>query len=48
MGYSIENYPTAYDNFKREITLPVFYNISDEQINLVAEALISAYNKVMA
>jgi dTDP-4-amino-4,6-dideoxygalactose transaminase len=48
LGYSIENYPTTYDNFKREITLPVFYNISDEQINLVAEALISAYNKVMA
>jgi dTDP-4-amino-4,6-dideoxygalactose transaminase len=47
LGYKIENYPTAFDNFKREITLPVFYTITDDQIQLVAEALVNAYNKVM-
>lgn len=48
LGYNIEHYPTAYDNFKREITLPVFYNISDEQIKLVTEALLNAYKKVVS
>ncbi len=41
-GYDIENYPVAYDNYAREISLPSFYDISKEQISFILETLIWA------
>ncbi len=46
LGYSIQNYPVTYYNFSREITLPVFYDLTNEQIATVCNALINALNKV--
>ena len=46
MGYAIENYPVTYDNFSREITLPLYYDLSDGNILTVVNALIAALNKV--
>ncbi len=46
LGYDIANYKTTYDNFSREISLPVFYDLTDEQIKTVVNAVISAVNKV--
>lgn len=46
MGYAIENYPVTYDNFSREITLPLYYDLSDDNIQTVVNALILALNKV--
>ena len=48
IGYDIKNYPVAYDNYSREISLPVFYDLSDEQAEIVTEAVIASYNKIMA
>lgn len=42
MGYDAAAYPQALDNYSREISLPVFYDISDEQLNLVADAVIES------
>lgn len=42
MGYDLDNYPTTKDNFIREISLPVFVDITDEQMNRVVEAVVSA------
>lgn len=47
LGYEIKNYPTTYDNFSREISLPVFYNLTDEQMQTVISAVISSINKVL-
>jgi len=41
-GFKMEDYPQAYKNFSSEISLPVFYNLTDEQQNLVIEAVINA------
>ncbi len=41
-GYNIANYPVAYDNYSREISLPTFYTITDEQIQFVLDTLIWA------
>ena len=38
-GYNIQNYPVTYDNFSREISLPVYYNLSDQQVQTVIEAV---------
>lgn len=35
MGYRIEDYPVAYDNYSREISLPVYYNLTNEQVAFV-------------
>jgi dTDP-4-amino-4,6-dideoxygalactose transaminase len=47
MGYDVMNYPITYDNFSREISLPVFYNLTIEQIQTVCEAVESAVEKVI-
>lgn len=41
-GYKIENYPVTYDNYSREISLPVYYTLSEEQIEAVIEAVLKA------
>jgi dTDP-4-amino-4,6-dideoxygalactose transaminase len=45
-GYNIDDYPVAYDNFKREISLPIYPQLSNDQVQYVIEAVISAYEKV--
>ncbi len=42
MGYDIQHWPVTYDNFSREISLPVFYDITDDQINKVIDAVKNA------
>lgn len=46
LGYDVANYKTTYDNFSREISLPIFYDLTDEQIKTVVNAVISAVDKV--
>jgi dTDP-4-amino-4,6-dideoxygalactose transaminase len=48
IGYSMENYPNAYNNYSREISLPVFYNLTAENIETVVNATILAVNKIIA
>jgi dTDP-4-amino-4,6-dideoxygalactose transaminase len=38
-GYDISTYPVAYDNFSREISLPVFYDLTAEDIHRVIETV---------
>jgi dTDP-4-amino-4,6-dideoxygalactose transaminase len=45
MNYNIKNYPVAYDNFSREITLPVYYDLTEEQVQTVIHAVLSALSK---
>ena len=41
-GYNIQDYPVTYDNYSREISLPVYYDLSDENVETVLSAVISA------
>lgn len=47
LGYKIADYPVTYDNFSREISLPIFYHLTDEQIQTVVNAVIHSVNKVL-
>lgn len=38
-GYDISAYPVTYDNFSREISLPVFYDLSADQMSRVVSAV---------
>ncbi len=42
MGFDIKNYPITFRQYSNEISLPVFYDINDEQISLVIKTVISA------
>ena len=42
LGYDINNYPVAFDNYSREISLPVYYNLTDENIEQVLNAVITS------
>ena len=48
LGYKIDDYPHAYQNFSREISLPVYYDLSDENIQTVVNAIANAVKVVKA
>ncbi len=47
LGYEMNNYPATYDNFSREITLPVFYDLTNDQIQLVCDAVARSVEEVV-
>ena len=47
MGYDLLNYPVTYNNFSREISLPVFYDLTIEQQNTVINAVKNAVNTIL-
>ena len=46
LSYDILDYPVAYDNFQREISLPVYFDLSDEQVQVVIKAVLAAVDAV--
>ena len=47
LGYQMEQYPVAYDNFSREISLPVFYALDETALQRVTDAVIKAVQSVV-
>lgn len=47
LGYKIEDYPQAYENYKSEISLPIYPQLTDEMVRLVIDTVKSAYEEVM-
>ncbi|MBK7132473.1 MAG: DegT/DnrJ/EryC1/StrS family aminotransferase, partial [Bacteroidales bacterium] len=47
LGYRIENYPIAYDNYSREISLPIYPQLTDEQVKYIVEKIIESYYKTI-
>lgn len=47
LGYDISDYPVTYDNFSREISLPVFYDLSKEQAESVVKAVVNSVEAVI-
>lgn len=46
-GYKMKHYPVTYDNYSREISLPVYYDLTEAQIQTVLEAVISSVQNVI-
>ena len=47
LGYQMKDYPVAYDNYSREITLPVYYDLSDDMVDEVVRAVVKAVSIVI-
>ena len=39
LGYRMADYPNAYRQYSREISLPVYYDLTDEQVDTVIDAV---------
>jgi dTDP-4-amino-4,6-dideoxygalactose transaminase len=46
LGYDIKDYPAAFDNYSREISLPVYYDLSDEMIETVCRAVSASVEEI--
>ncbi len=46
-GYRINDYPVTYDDFSREISLPVFYDLTDGQVKMVIDAVVKSVAEVI-
>lgn len=46
-GYKIEDYPETWNKYANEITLPVYFDLTDEQVNTVINAVNKAVSAIM-
>jgi dTDP-4-amino-4,6-dideoxygalactose transaminase len=46
-GYKMEDYPETWNKYHNEISLPVYYDLSDEQVQMVINAVIKAASELM-
>lgn len=46
-GYRIEDFPNAYRHYSREISLPVYYDLTDTQVDMVIAAVKDSVAEVM-
>lgn len=47
LGYNIDDFPNTYNNYKNEISLPVWYNLTEEQMEEVISTVINAVEEVL-
>ena len=47
LGYDIHTYPVTFNNYSREISLPVFYDLTDDMIQKVIDSVVSSVAKVL-
>ncbi len=47
LGYKMEDYPNAFDFYKSEISLPVYYDLTIEDVDFICEQILIATNEVM-
>lgn len=47
LGYDIKDFPRAFDNYSREISLPIYPQLTTEQVDYIIKAVVDAYDKVI-
>jgi dTDP-4-amino-4,6-dideoxygalactose transaminase len=48
LDYKMDDYPVAKEIWETEISLPVFYDLTAEQLNKVIEVVVKSVNKILA
>jgi dTDP-4-amino-4,6-dideoxygalactose transaminase len=46
MGYDVCDTPNAYKNYSREVSLPIYPQLTDDQVDIVVAAVVHAYNSL--
>lgn len=47
LGFKMTDYPQAYTSYSAEISLPVYYDLTDEQVQTVIAAVCSSVEKIL-
>ena len=47
LGYDINDYPQAKKNYEVEISLPVYYNLTNEDVDLVIETVCNSVKEII-
>jgi dTDP-4-amino-4,6-dideoxygalactose transaminase len=47
LGYRMADYPNAYNNYKGEVSLPVYFDLTDEDVDYISEELISEVERIL-
>lgn len=47
LGYSISNYPSAFKNYSCEISLPIYPQLTDEQVQYIVDSTIKAVTEII-
>ena len=47
LGYDILDYPISYDNYSREISLPIYPQLTNEQVEYVCDIVNKSYTKIV-
>jgi dTDP-4-amino-4,6-dideoxygalactose transaminase len=48
LGYKIEDFPISFDNYSREISLPIYPQLNTIQVDYIIKSVVGSYQKVMA
>jgi dTDP-4-amino-4,6-dideoxygalactose transaminase len=48
LHYDMQHYPVAYDNYAREISLPVYYGLNTAQLKQIVDAVSQSVIEVLA
>ena len=48
IGYNIENFPVSYDNYAREISLPIYPQLTNEQVDFICNVVLKSYHEVVS
>jgi dTDP-4-amino-4,6-dideoxygalactose transaminase len=46
LGYKIEDYPVAYNNFSREISLPIYPQLTSDNVEFIVDNVVRAVKKI--
>jgi dTDP-4-amino-4,6-dideoxygalactose transaminase len=47
LGYDIKNYPESFNHYKNVITLPVYFDLDDEKVATVIDAVVRSVEEVL-
>ncbi len=47
LGYDIANYPVSFEKYQNEISLPVYFDLPNENLNTITEAVINSVKQVI-
>jgi dTDP-4-amino-4,6-dideoxygalactose transaminase len=48
LGYSISDFPKAYENYSQEISLPIYPQLTSEQVGLIIDSVTKAVEKIIS
>lgn len=47
LGYKMEDYPVSYDIYSREISLPIYPELKDDQVDFICKVVEESYERVI-